>query len=95
MIDLFIDTRLFCKRFRLCFFYRGIAHKFENLLNQQSCLEALHPALVHYTLLKFSSVKGCLEALHPNPFVWLVCKLVHDLIHLLDCSLVAIIESND
>ncbi len=50
-------------------FYCGIAHKFEYLSNQYSCLEALHPALAHCMLLKFSVVKGCLEALHPNPFV--------------------------
>jgi hypothetical protein len=53
-------------------FYCGIAHKFEYLLNQNSCLEALHPALAHCMLLKFSVVKGCLEALHPNHFIWLV-----------------------
>jgi hypothetical protein len=50
-------------------FYCGIAHKFEYLLNQYSCLEALHPALAHCTLPEFSVVKRCLEALHPNPFV--------------------------
>jgi hypothetical protein len=40
-------------------------------------------------------VKACLEALHPNPFIWLVRELVRDLVHLLVCSLVAVIESND
>ena len=68
-------------------FYRGIAHTFEYLSNQWSCLKALHPALALCMLLEISSVKGWLEAMHPNPFVWLVCKLVHDLVHLLDCSL--------
>ncbi len=76
-------------------FYRGIAHTFEYLLNQQSCLEDLHPALALCTLFKISSVKGWLEALHPNPFVWLVCELVCDLVHSLDLSLVAVIESNN
>ncbi len=44
-------------------------------------------------------VKGCSEALHPNPFIWLVSELVRylvrDLVHSLDRSLVAVIESND
>jgi hypothetical protein len=40
-------------------------------------------------------VKGWLEALHPNPFVWFRCKLVCNLVHLLDRSLVAVIESNN
>jgi hypothetical protein len=57
-------------------------------------MEDLHPALTHCTSLEFSLVKGCLEALHPNPFVWLAHKSVCDLIHSLDCSLVAVIESN-
>ncbi len=73
-------------------FYRGIAHAFEYLSNQWSCLEALHPALALCTLLKISSVKGWLEALNPNPFIWLVCKSVRDLVHLLDRSLVAVIK---
>jgi hypothetical protein len=36
-----------------------------------------------------------LEALHTNPFVWLLCESVCDLVHLLDHSLIAEIESND
>ncbi len=76
-------------------FYRGKAHEIEYLLNQWSCLEALHPAFAHCTSLEFSLVKGYLEALHPNPFVWLVCESVCDLVHSLYCSLVAVIESND
>ncbi len=67
------------------------SQKFECLSNQWSYLEALHPALAHCMLLKFSLMKGCLEALHPNPFVWLVRNLVHSL----DCSLIAVIESNE
>ncbi len=75
--------------------YRGIAHAFTYLWNQWSCLEALHPALALCTLLKISSVKGWLEALHSNPFVWLVCKLVRNLVHSSDHSSVAAIESNN
>ncbi len=76
-------------------FYHGIAHAFEYLSNQWSCLEALHPALALCMLLEISSVKGWLEALHPNPFVCLVCKLVCNLVHSLDHALVAVIESNN
>ncbi len=75
--------------------YCGIAHKFEYLSNQWSWLQGLHPALAHSRLLEFSLMKGFLEAMHPNPFVWLVCKFVCDLVHLLDCSLVAVIKSNE
>ncbi len=69
-------------------FYCGIAHAFEFLSNQWSCLEALHPALAHCMLLEISLVKACLEALHPNPLVRLVCELVRNLVCLLDCSLI-------
>ncbi len=61
---------------------------------KQSGKEVLHPALIYCPLLEFSLRKGCLEALHPNSFVWLVCKLVRNLVYLLDHSLVAVIESN-
>jgi hypothetical protein len=76
-------------------FYHGIAHAIEHLLNKWSCLEALHPASAHCRLLEIFSVKGWLEALHPNPFVWLVRVLIRDLVHSLDCSLVAVIKSNN
>ncbi len=76
-----------------CFdFYRGKAHEIEW---KQYCLEALHPALVYCPLLKISLMKGWLEALHPIPYVWLIRKSVRDLVHSLDRSLVAEIESND
>ncbi len=75
--------------------YCGIAHAFEYLSNQWSCLEALHPALGHCMLLEISLVKGCSEALHPNPFVWLVCKLVRNLVCFLDCSSIPQIGWND
>ncbi len=75
-------------------FYCGIAHKFEYFVYQQSCLEALHPAFeINYTLLIL--MKGSLEALHPNPFVWLVCESVCEMVHFLNRSLVAVIESNE
>ncbi len=73
----------------------GVVHAFEYLSNQWSCLEALHPALAHCTLLEISSVKGWLEALHSNPLIWLVPELVRELVYLLDRSLVAVIESNN
>ncbi len=59
--------------------YCDIDHKVER---KQCGIEVLHPALVYYPLLKFSLMEGCLEALHPNPFIWLVCKLVCNLVYL-------------
>jgi hypothetical protein len=64
----------------------GIAHKFECLLIQYSCLEALHPTLVHCTLLKFSVVKGCLKlCIQTHLFdwfaswfvTWFICWIAH------------------
>jgi hypothetical protein len=72
--------------------YHDRAHEVEW---KQYCLEALHPALVYCPLLEISLVKDCLETLHPNPFVWLVCKSVRELVHSLDRSLIPQIESND
>jgi hypothetical protein len=72
--------------------YRDVDHKVEW---KQSGKETLHPALIYCLLLKFSLMKGCLEALHPHPFVWLVRKLVSNLVYLVDRSVVAVIKSND
>jgi hypothetical protein len=65
-----------------------------------------HPSLTLETILFL--MRGCQEAMHPVPIIalfdlmfdhwfdhWLVCESVRDLVYLLDCSLVAVVKSND
>jgi hypothetical protein len=47
----------------------------------------------HYNTLLVLMI-NYMEAMHQNPFVWLVRKLIRNLVHLLDRSLVLQIETN-
>ncbi len=65
----------------------------EYILNESCMIGSHHPLLTLETILFL--MKGCQEAMHPVPIIWLVCKSVRDLVHLLDRSLAQQIETTD